>query len=93
MTAKKLTAQEQLWNEHALAKGRIAMSWNGLQETLAELFADLFDRTNLETRNCCVAFTYFAQQEMLRSVAKPGSLVGHYQLAGRFLGTGSSLMG
>ena len=39
-----LTVQEKLWNEHALAIGRIALAWNTLQETLAEIFADLFDR-------------------------------------------------
>ena len=74
MTAKKLTAQEQLWNEHALAIGRIAMSWNGLQETLAELFADLFDRTNWKLAIAAwhSLTSDVSQQEMLRSVAKQG---------------------
>jgi hypothetical protein len=50
------------------------MSWNGLQETLAELFADLFDRTNWKL--AIVAWhsltSDVSQQEMLRSVAKQG---------------------
>ena len=67
-----LTVQEKLWNEHALAIGRIALAWNTLQETLAEIFADLFDRKDWQ-----LAITAWqsltsdvAQQEMLRAVAK-----------------------
>ena len=86
MTAKKLTAQEQLWNEHALTIGRIAMSWNGLQETLAELFADLFDRTNWKL--AIAAWHSLTSGVSARNAAlrrKTGSLVGHYQRAAVFL--------
>ena len=70
------------------------MSWNGLQETLAELFADLFDRTNWKLAIAAwhSLTSDVSQQEMLRSVAKQGPCWS-LPTCSRFLGTGSSLMG
>jgi hypothetical protein len=63
---------QTLWDEHALACGRIALAWNALQETLAELYADLFERSNwkLAIASWHSLVSDAAQQEMLRSVAK-----------------------
>jgi hypothetical protein len=72
MSESKSSEHQKLWNEHAMAVGKIAMAWNSLQETLAEVFADIFTRS--EWKLAIAAWhsltSDVAQQEMLRAVAK-----------------------
>jgi hypothetical protein len=59
-------------DEHALAIGRIAISWNEFQESLAELFARLFGKRRW--RHALAAWQALsndrAQRDMLRAVAE-----------------------
>jgi hypothetical protein len=62
---------DNLWDQHALAIGKIAMAWNSLQETLAEMFGNLFDRPMYQLALAAwhSLTSDVAQQEMLRAVA------------------------
>jgi hypothetical protein len=63
---------KELWDKHALAIGKIALAWNTLHEALAEIYANLFDRSdwNLAIASWHSLTSDASQQEMLRSAAK-----------------------
>jgi hypothetical protein len=62
---------QRLWEVHALAIGKIALAWNAFQETLAELYANLFEESDypLAVASWQSLVSDVAQQEMLRSAA------------------------
>lgn len=64
--------EKRITDDHALAIGRIAIAWNELQESLAELFAGLFGKRRW--RYALTAWQALtndrAQREMLRAVAE-----------------------
>lgn len=63
---------EKLWNEHALAMGKIAIAWNAFQEVLAEMYGNLFERADwdLAMVSWHALVSDVSQQDMLRAASK-----------------------